>query len=198
MKSFAAAFEKLRRSYTARKVSRSLNSTRSVFLIRPIAGSRVPDVVEAFHSQVMHTPPLPTLPTFRMVDSRVHFHETSAQLHTTVEVKDFVGGEEGDDGVSKPQDRLGRKWGWLAGVSRQESDWNRWERHAEGDELVVLLSGAMSLDLELPDGTQSSCELPVGHGVIVPSGSWHRGIVRQAGEVLTVTFGSPSQHRRAD
>jgi mannose-6-phosphate isomerase-like protein (cupin superfamily) len=134
--------------------------------------------------------------TFALIDSRVHFLGRTAQQFTKADVKDFVEGDEDEAGFSKPQDRHGRRWDWLAGVSWQEADWARWERHVHGDELVMLLSGAMSLDLEYPDGRRSSLELPVGHGTIVPVGTWHRGIVREAGEVLTVTFGSPSQHRR--
>ncbi len=135
--------------------------------------------------------------TFPLIDNRVHFVGRSARHHTKTDVNDSVDGEEDENGVSRPKDRLGRRWDWLAGISRQDDDWQRWERHADGDELVVLLSGAMTLELEHPDGTRSSCPLPIGHGTIVPAGTWHRGLVIEPGEVLTVTFGSPSQYRRA-
>ncbi len=142
----------------------------------------------------------PNLPfaTFPLIDSRVHFVGRTATRYTKAEVKDFIGEDMDEHGVSRPQDRFGRRWDWLAGISSQDCDWARWERHLDGDELVVLLSGAMSLDLEYPDGTRSNCELLISHGMIVPVGTWHRGIVRQPGEVLTVTFGSPSQHRRVE
>jgi mannose-6-phosphate isomerase-like protein (cupin superfamily) len=138
------------------------------------------------------------LSTFPLIDSRVHFVGRTATAYTKAEIKDFIDDDIDEQGVSKPQDRFGRRWDWLAGISQQDGDWARWERHEHGDELVVLLSGAMALDLEHPDGTRSNLELSIGHGTIVPIGTWHRGIVTEPGEVLTVTFGSPSQHRQAE
>jgi mannose-6-phosphate isomerase-like protein (cupin superfamily) len=133
---------------------------------------------------------------FSLLDHRVHFTGQAATRYSKHIVKDFVNTEEDERGISRPVDRLDRQWEWLAGMSHQEGNWERWERHPNGDELVVCLSGSMHLAIEFPDGTQTAIELPVSHGFIVPAGTWHRGIVTSPGDVLTVTFGSPSEHRR--
>lgn len=69
-----------------------------------------------------------------------------------------------------------------------------WERHPAGDEVVVCLSGCMSVIREL-DGTAQQLELTAGHAVINPRGVWHTIDVHEPGQLLTLTPGAGTEHR---
>ena len=57
-----------------------------------------------------------------------------------------------------------------------ESDWDTWEMHPAGDEIVCLLSGRASFEFE---GRGHVAELSVpGTYVIVPRGTWHTAHAR--------------------
>lgn len=85
--------------------------------------------------------------------------------------------------------------GYLVTRGRMTEDWPHWEMHPEGEELVVLLSGAV--DLVLDDGTREwTVELRPGAGTwINRRGVWHRGIVHEPSEMLFVTAGRGTLHR---
>ena len=75
-----------------------------------------------------------------------------------------------------------------------ESDWNMWEMHPAGDEIVYALSGSYEFILE--EGvTERVVEVPPRTAFIVPRGTWHRAVVREPGEMLFVTRGEGTQHR---
>lgn len=79
--------------------------------------------------------------------------------------------------------------GRLMGSIRQSADWNHWERHPAGDEILVLLSGEMELALDTTVGEQRA-KLKPGQTVIVPKGIWHRGIVMEPGDLMFITPGA--------
>lgn len=75
------------------------------------------------------------------------------------------------------------------------ADWPQWEMHPHGDEVVCLLSGALTLVLD--DGTQErrvALATP-GSFVIVPCGVWHTAAVGQPSRLLFITAGEGTQHR---
>lgn len=84
--------------------------------------------------------------------------------------------------------------GWLTAIYRLERDTTSWEMHPAGDELLVCLSGAIDIVLEV-DGGDRVVELTQGKSCIVPRGVWHKQVVRAAGEELAVTYGRRTQHR---
>lgn len=84
--------------------------------------------------------------------------------------------------------------GRLMGSTRQGADWDHWERHPAGDEILVLLSGEMEVVLDTPSGEQRA-KLSPGQTFIVPRGVWHRGIVTKAGELMFITPGAGTEHR---
>jgi mannose-6-phosphate isomerase-like protein (cupin superfamily) len=86
--------------------------------------------------------------------------------------------------------------GRLLLVSLQTADWDHWERHPSGDEVLYLLSGALDIVLE-EGGAQRVLEMRPRTGIIVPRGLWHTGRVRTPGELLSVTPGAGSEHRPA-
>ena len=61
-----------------------------------------------------------------------------------------------------------------------------WEMHPAGDELLLLTSGALSVDVR--DGaTQRTTPLPSQSAFIVPAGVWHRLIVHEPSVLIAMT-----------
>jgi mannose-6-phosphate isomerase-like protein (cupin superfamily) len=84
--------------------------------------------------------------------------------------------------------------GRLVGRFHNAQDWDIWEMHPAGDEVVCLLSGAIDVVLDEPDG-ERVLALEAGRTCIVPRGVWHRAIVREPGDTLHITRGEGTQHR---
>jgi mannose-6-phosphate isomerase-like protein (cupin superfamily) len=84
--------------------------------------------------------------------------------------------------------------GRLVGRFHNGEDWDIWEMHPAGDEVVCLLSGAIDVVLDEPDG-ERVVALEAGRTCIVPRGVWHRAIVREPGDTLHITRGEGTQHR---
>ena len=91
---------------------------------------------------------------------------------------------------------LSEEGGWLVGIYANPETWETWEMHPQGDELVQLLSGAIDLVMELPDG-ERVVSLRGREAIVVPQGVWHTAVVREPGETLHLTCGAGTQHRRA-
>lgn len=76
-----------------------------------------------------------------------------------------------------------------------ERDWEVWEQHPEGEELVCLLSGRMDLRLQ-QDGRDSVLPLrEPGEFVLVPRGAWHTARVLEPASAFFVTWGDGTRHR---
>jgi mannose-6-phosphate isomerase-like protein (cupin superfamily) len=84
--------------------------------------------------------------------------------------------------------------GWLVGAYEMKQDTSTWEMHPEGDELLVLLSGALDIVLDEAAG-QRTVALETGQTCLVPRGTWHRQIVRRPAVELGLTYGRSTQHR---
>lgn len=76
-----------------------------------------------------------------------------------------------------------------------DSDWPQWERHPEGDELVVLLSGQAEFILQTEDGDTSINLCRQGEYVLVPQAIWHRVCTRGRCKLLFITPGAGTEHR---
>lgn len=84
--------------------------------------------------------------------------------------------------------------GWLMTAFPQAEDWATWERHPKGEEILIMLKGAMTLVLD--DGKAlREVALNEGESTIVPRNTWHTGKVRIPGTLLAVTFGEGTDHR---
>jgi mannose-6-phosphate isomerase-like protein (cupin superfamily) len=90
--------------------------------------------------------------------------------------------------------RVANGGGWLTAVYRLEHNTANWEMHPAGDELLVVLSGAVDVVLE-DDGSNRIVELREGRCCVVPRGTWHRQVVRSPGRELAITYGKGTQHR---
>jgi len=84
--------------------------------------------------------------------------------------------------------------GRLVAIFPYDADWASWEIHPDGDEIVVLLSGAVDLVLDLPGG-ERTVELRDRGTAIVPGGVWHTANVLAPSEALHITRGAGTTHR---
>jgi mannose-6-phosphate isomerase-like protein (cupin superfamily) len=84
--------------------------------------------------------------------------------------------------------------GRLVAIFACNEDWAHWEMHPHGEEVLVLLSGRITLIVEHPDGDES-VEMKQGTAWLVPRGAWHRAIVDVPGKLLAITYGRGTEHR---
>lgn len=78
-----------------------------------------------------------------------------------------------------------------------EDDWDAWERHPAGDELVFLVSGDLEFVLELPGGPASVRLQRPGACAVVPRDTWHTARVHAPSHAIFVTDGEGTEHRPA-
>jgi mannose-6-phosphate isomerase-like protein (cupin superfamily) len=84
--------------------------------------------------------------------------------------------------------------GRLVMVSTSHQDWDFWECHPAGDELVVVLDGRSVLVQER-GGAVERTEMGPGDAAINPRGVWHTADVAQPCRMLFVTPGRGTLHR---
>ena len=62
------------------------------------------------------------------------------------------------------------------------------EMHPDGDELLYLVSGAVTVTLELSGGN-TEVDLGAGDAIVVPRGVWHQITIQQPGQLIHITPG---------
>lgn len=72
--------------------------------------------------------------------------------------------------------------------------WTSWERHPAGEEMVICLSGRMTLIREI-DGEHHPVTLGPGEAMVNPAGAWHTADVHEQGRFMTITPGLGTEHR---
>jgi mannose-6-phosphate isomerase-like protein (cupin superfamily) len=86
--------------------------------------------------------------------------------------------------------------GWLVSEFECAADWTMWEMHPQGDEFVYLLSGQVTMILEMGAAVES-IELQDRKAFVIPKGVWHTAKVKTPSRMLFVTRGIGTQHRSA-
>ena len=84
---------------------------------------------------------------------------------------------------------------FLAIIHQFDTDWPISEMHPNGDEVVCLLSGAVTFVLELSGGTKVMQLNSSGEFVVVPQGTWHTAKTKVPTRMLFITAGEGTQHR---
>jgi mannose-6-phosphate isomerase-like protein (cupin superfamily) len=84
----------------------------------------------------------------------------------------------------------------LVTVGTGSGDWPQWEMHPQGDEILVLLEGRLTVVLE-EDGKRREVAMTPGSTLVVPKGAWHRAVAQQDVRMLFVTYGPGTTHRPA-
>lgn len=85
--------------------------------------------------------------------------------------------------------------GRLVTLHQFSTSWDSWEMHPAGDEVVICLSGALTLHQEYPDGRHASIGLVAGEYAINPPAVWHTADVADAALALFITAGVGTEHR---
>lgn len=88
------------------------------------------------------------------------------------------------------------KEGRLVSLYRFEEDWDVWEMHPKGDELVVCLDGEMVLHQQQTDGSVAKVTLSAGHYAINNPGVWHTADIAASATALFITAGEDTEHRQ--
>ena len=97
------------------------------------------------------------------------------------------------DLIAGKLDHLGP--GRLVSFMEFREDWDSWEAHPAGEELVCLFSGAMDFILD-EDGRESRIALRApGEFLLVPRGAWHTADIHAPSRALFVTAGAGTTHR---
>ena len=77
-----------------------------------------------------------------------------------------------------------------------DAAWPTWERHPAGEEVVLLLTGQATLQLQDGDGPVNSVVLTQpGDYVLVPTGVWHTASTEVPTTMLFITPGDSTEHR---
>jgi uncharacterized cupin superfamily protein len=111
------------------------------------------------------------LPTF---DGSMQWYERYAAAHA-------------DDGAE----------GRLVSVHTFTSDWATWEVHPNGEELVHVISGKLTLIQDI-DGEHRSVQLAAGDAAINPAGVWHTAKTAEPTTALFITAGKGTLHEARD
>lgn len=85
--------------------------------------------------------------------------------------------------------------GRLVNLFRFTESWDAWEVHPNGAEVVLCVSGAMTLHQEQADGSQVSVEIGPGEYVINPPGVWHTADIENEATALFITAGEGTEGR---
>lgn len=84
--------------------------------------------------------------------------------------------------------------GRLVSMFESASDWQVWEMHPQGEEMIIQIEGELVLILEL-EGGEERVPLSAGEFAVVPKGVWHTADVPHPGRAIYITPGEGTQNR---
>ncbi len=85
--------------------------------------------------------------------------------------------------------------GRLVSAHRFAENWDSWEMHPAGDEVVICLEGRIVLHQEMADGSKQAVALAAGDYAVNPPGCWHTADVEGEAAALFITAGLGTEHR---
>ena len=85
--------------------------------------------------------------------------------------------------------------GRLVTIHSFTESWDSWEMHPEGDEVVLCLSGMLTLHQEMAGGMITPITLGEGEYAINPPGCWHTADIAGVATALFITAGMGTEHR---
>jgi len=84
--------------------------------------------------------------------------------------------------------------GTLVTAHTGEGDWDHWEIHPSGDEVLILLEGNLQFVFERADG-EDIFDVVAGSTLIIPAGTWHRARAQRNARMIFITFGVGTTHK---
>ena len=88
--------------------------------------------------------------------------------------------------------------GRLVSTYEFAEDWDTWERHPAGEEVVVLISGSLEFVLSVGGAERRVTMSKPGQFLLVPRGTWHTANVPQRAMALFITAGEGTENRPRD
>ena len=126
---------------------------------------------------------------FNLSDTPVHLG-----LGATVEpLTGFSWGPEFFEGYAKRAEADGDE-GRLVSFHTFTEPWAEWEMHPSGEELVLCVSGTMTLHQEI-DGQVVTSVVHAGEAVVNAAGVWHTADVDGTATALFITAGRGTEGR---
>ena len=130
-----------------------------------------------------------------MVASKIALNPIHLGLGATAEIQpDFTGAMEWYEGYGKRSESDGAE-GRLVSMHTFEESWGMWEMHPNGSEVVLCISGSVTIIQELADGSEKRTVLEKGEYVINDPGVWHTADVVEKTSVVFITAGMGTEHR---
>lgn len=125
----------------------------------------------------------------------IYSHPIHLGLGATADIEPVFTGEmswyEGyetrhaDDGVD----------GRLVSMHRFTANWDVWEVHPHGSEVVLCVAGSMTLHQEKADGSRATVRLGPGQYAINEPGTWHTADIGDEATAVFITAGFGTEHR---
>jgi len=69
------------------------------------------------------------------------------------------------------------------------------ERHADGDELLLVISGECVAVLDTTEGGTAQIPIRAGDAFVIPRNAWHRLVIDDPCHIVFVTPGPRMEHR---
>lgn len=113
---------------------------------------------------------------------------------TAIPQPEMTGGMEWYQGYGERHGGDGVE-GRLVSMHSFTGNWDSWEMHPAGDEVVVCTAGEMTLHQEFPDGTAASVTIRNGDYIINPPGVWHTADIAETATALFITAGLGTEVR---
>lgn len=107
---------------------------------------------------------------------------------------EFTGGMEWYDAYGRDFAAPDGAEGRLVSLHTFSTPWDSWEMHPKGDEVVVCVSGKITLIQESGD-SETRITLSAGEYIINAPGVWHTADVDNEATALFITAGEGTQHR---
>lgn len=92
--------------------------------------------------------------------------------------------------AERANESLGTYDSSVLGIGRYVPGTSPWEKHTNGDELLFVTDGQVSIEVLEDDGSSKSFQIGDGQLFVVPSGKWHQ---LTATDNVNIMFASPSE-----
>ena len=79
-------------------------------------------------------------------------------------------------------------------IELSPTSWDSWERHTQGEEIVVVLSGTGEFIQEI-DGNEYRLPVKAGNAIINPAGVWHTADIKTPINALYITPCPGTEHK---
>jgi len=125
----------------------------------------------------------------------IHTHPIHLGLGATAQVEpEFTGKMEWYMGYGERNAADGAE-GRLVNMFTFTESWTSWEMHPKGDEVVLCISGSITLIQETAEGSTIEITLRPGEYAINAPGVWHTADIADTATALFITAGLGTENR---